>query len=192
MTDRKTHRHFKLYKPFGYLSVFIDDINKEKKLLGALYNFPEETMAIGRLDEKSEGLLLLTTDGQLSAAIRNNNVEKEYYVQVDGIINEQAIENLKTGVEINLQGEKYMTKPCNAKILDTSPDFPKRKPKVRSHIHGPTSWISIILTEGKNRQVRKMTAIVGFPTLRLIRVRIGNVTLNGIRCGEVKEIDGLL
>ncbi|MFP4048165.1 MAG: pseudouridine synthase, partial [Bacteroidales bacterium] len=103
------HHHFILHKPFGYLSQFVthQTKRKNKKLLGELYNFPEGTMAIGRLDEASEGLLLLTTDGKLSDRVRSKKVEKEYYVQVDGEITNEAIEKLKQGVEISINGKKY-------------------------------------------------------------------------------------
>ncbi len=154
-----------------------------------MYNFPEGTMAIGRLDEDSEGLLLLTTDGMMSEIVRSKNVEKEYYAQVDGIINEVAIEQLINGVEIGFNGKKYMTKKCKASILQTHPIFGERAKKIRDERHGPTSWLSITLKEGKFRQVRKMTSAVGFPTLRLVRVRVGNIHLNDLQAGEVKKVD---
>jgi len=148
-------------------------------------------MAIGRLDVTSEGLLLLTTDGKVSEYIRSKKVEKEYYVQVDGIITPKKIEELKNGIEISIEGEKYTTKPCKATIIST-PDFPNRTQKIRDERHGPTSWVSIIINEGKFRQVRKMTAAVNLPTLRLIRVRIGSVLIKGISLGEVKEVTTLM
>lgn len=182
------HSHFKIYKPPGVLSQFVNNQTKRKnkKLLGDLYDFPPGTMSIGRLDENSEGLLLLTTDGKLSERVRRKSVEKEYYVQVDGIINEEALLQITKGLEIKLLNGFYTTLPCRAKKLDPAPNVeaPKRK---RSNRHGPTSWISIILTEGKFRQVRKMTAAVGFPTIRLIRVRIGNTHLGDFKPGDVQE-----
>jgi len=182
------HRHFLLFKPYGYLSQFIYELKRKKKLLGELYDFPEGTMAIGRLDEDSEGLLLLTTDGMVSEIVRSKKVEKEYYVQVDGIITPEAIEQLQKGVEIGFEGGKYITKPCNAFIVSEIPDFGPRAKKIRDERHGPTSWASITIREGKFRQVRKMTAAVGFPTLRLVRVRIGNVYLQNLKAGEVLEV----
>lgn len=182
------HRHFKLYKPHGYLSQFIYELKRKKRLLGELYDFPEGTMAIGRLDEDSEGLLLLTTDGKVSEIVRRKTVEKEYYVQVDGLITEEAIEELQNGVEIGFKGIRYVTKPCKAKQIIELPDFIGKGKKIRDERHGPTSWVSITVTEGKFRQVRKMTAAVGFPTLRLVRVRIGNVFLEGLNVAEVKEV----
>lgn len=186
------HQHFIIYKPFGYLSQFIYNLKRNKKLLGELYNFPEGTMAIGRLDEDSEGLLLLTTNGMMSEIVRSKKVEKEYYAQVDGIITTDAIQKLAAGVEIGLpKGKRYTTLPCKAIILTAHPDLPERGKKIRDERHGPTSWISITVSEGKFRQVRKMTSAVGFPTLRLVRVRIGNIALGNLKPGEVKEVEEL-
>ncbi|AXG74700.1 pseudouridine synthase [Flavobacterium arcticum] len=181
--------HFIIYKPYGYLSQFIYNLKRKKKLLGELHNFPEGTMAIGRLDEDSEGLLLLTTDGKVSAAVRSKKVEKEYYAQVDGLITQEAAKQLQEGVEIGFNGTRYTTLPCNAFILNAPPSLPARGKKIRDERHGPTSWVSITVTEGKFRQVRKMTAAVGFPTLRLVRVRVGNVQLNDMQPGEVREVN---
>ena len=182
------HRHFVIHKPFGYLSQFVADI-KKKKVLGELHDFPAGTMAIGRLDEHSEGLLLLTTDGRVSEQVRSRKVEKEYYAQVDGLITAEAVARLEQGVEIGIRDVKYQTLPCRAFRLPAAPDFPPRARKIRDDRHGPTSWVSITLTEGKNRQIRKMTAAVGFPTLRLLRVRIGSIRLDGLEAGAVREVD---
>ncbi|MEO8235198.1 MAG: pseudouridine synthase [Flavobacterium sp.] len=183
------HRHFIIHKPYGYLSQFKYELKRKKKLLGELYDFPEGIMAIGRLDEDSEGLLLLTTDGKMSEIVRSKKVEKEYYVQVDGIITEEAIQKMQNGVEIGFEGIKYMTKPCKAFMVNEIPNFGERGKKIRDERHGPTSWASVVVTEGKFRQVRKMTAAVGFPTLRLVRIRIGNVHLNNLQAREVLEVE---
>lgn len=183
-----SHRHFIIHKPFGYLSQFVCEL-KKKKLLGDLFDFPENTMAIGRLDEDSEGLLLLTTDGMMSEEIRSKKIEKEYYAQVDGIASEESLNKLQNGVEIGFEKIKYQTLPCKVFALENDPGFPPRTRKIRDDRHGPTSWISITLSEGKNRQVRKMTAAVGLPTLRLVRVRIGNVHLQDLKPGEVVEVN---
>ena len=188
---KQTHRHFIIHKPFGFVSQFVYPHKRKKGLLGDLHDFPKNTMAIGRLDVDSEGLLLLTTDGKVSDVIRSKHVQKEYYVQVDGIITDQAIAKMKQGVEIGIKGTRYITHPCHAHRLDHIPEFPGRLKKIRDDRHGPTSWASITLTEGKYRQVRKMTAAIGFPTLRLIRVRIGNIELGGLKSGEVIEVDKL-
>ncbi len=182
------HQHFILHKPFGYLSQFVCEL-KKKKLLGELHNFPEGTMAIGRLDEESEGLILLTTDGLVSESIRSKKIEKEYYVQIDGILDDESLIKLQQGVEIGIRDVKYMTLPCKVLRLESVPDFPPRTRKIRDDRHGPTSWISITIGEGKYRQVRKMTAAVGCPTLRLIRVRVGNNHLNNMKAGDVIEVE---
>jgi 23S rRNA pseudouridine2457 synthase len=181
------HKHFMIHKPYGYLSQFVCEL-KKKKLLGELYPFPAGTMAIGRLDEDSEGLLLLTTDGRTSEYIRSQHIEKEYYAQVDGLISGDAIQKIQQGVEIGIRNIKYLTKPCSAYRLEAIPDFLPRIRKIRDDRHGPTSWVSITLTEGKERQIRKMTAAAGFPTLRLVRIRIGDIYLGELRQGEVREI----
>lgn len=183
------HHHFKIYKPAGYLSQFVNNQSKRnnKKLLGELGEFPPETMAVGRLDEKSEGLLFLTTDGKLSNDICSNGAEKEYYVQVDGLCTPEALAAMETGVEITLKTEKYTTKPAEAYILDNAPNVPPsyREERDKDRL---TSWLSITIKEGKYRQIRKMTASVGFPTLRLIRVRIGNEKMDGLSPGEFKAV----
>jgi len=185
-----SHQHFTLYKPDGYLSQFVTNQTKRKnkKLLGELFDFPDSTMAIGRLDEPSEGLLLLTTDGKFSEYIRSSKVEKEYWAQVDGIITDEAMENLQNGVEISSESGLYQTQPCKVERIDSEPDLPPRRKKIRDVRHGPTSWISITLTEGKYRQVRKMTAVVGFPTLRLVRIRIGDFRIENMEPGDVIEL----
>ncbi|MBO0356852.1 pseudouridine synthase [Hymenobacter sp. BT186] len=187
------HRHFLVHKPYGYLSQFMSNNPSEarkKRFLGELHDFPEGTMSVGRLDEESEGLLLLTTDGRVSELIRRKDVEKEYYAQVDGLITDEAVAQLQQGVEIGLPEGKYQTLPCTAYRLPTAPTLPPRARRIRSDRHGPTSWVSITVTEGKFRQVRKMTAAVGFPTLRLVRVRIGSLHLHDLESGEVREVDG--
>ena len=183
------HHHFKIHKPFGVISQFIHKGKRTKQVLGEFHEFPEGTMAIGRLDEQSEGLLLLTTDGKTSENVRRKTVEKEYYVQVDGIPDELAILQLKNGVDIGIKGEKYRTLPCEARAIDEPAEFPPRIKKIRDERHGPTSWLSVTVTEGKFRQVRKMTAAVGHATLRLVRVRIGSIHLGNLKAGEVEEFD---
>ena len=185
------HHHFKLYKPYGYISQMLSNDERQarkKKFLSSLYDFPKGIMAIGRLDEKSEGLLLVTTDGKLSNTINRSGIEKEYYAQVDGAITTEAIDILCKGVEIGFKGKKYTTKPCEVSQLISSPNLPDRSKKLRDDRHGPTTWIRVVLKEGKFRQVRKMTSAVGFPTLRLVRVRIGGLTLETLQPAEVKSV----
>ncbi|WP_298338538.1 pseudouridine synthase [uncultured Algibacter sp.] len=190
IVDKTKHRHFVAFKPYGYLSQFSSNDSKQqsKKFLGSLYDFPEGIMAIGRLDEASEGLLLLTTDGKMSAHINSQKVEKEYYAQVDGIISEEAVFQLKTGIDITVDGLVYKTKPCKVFKLNAIPDLPERAKKIRDDRHGPTSWVSMTLKEGKFRQVRKMTSAVGFPTLRLVRVRVGGIHVKDMKAGDVVEV----
>lgn len=183
------HHHFILHKPHGYLSQFIYEKKRPKKKLGELFDFPEGTMAIGRLDEDSEGLLLLTTDGMMSEIVRSKTIEKEYYAQVDGVITQEAIEKMKNGVEIGFKGIRYTTKPCQSFKIESLPEYIGEGRRIRDERHGPTSWVAITLTEGKFRQVRKMTAAVGFPTLRLVRIRVGTVTLRNLKAGEVLEVE---
>jgi 23S rRNA pseudouridine2457 synthase len=190
--DKAIPVHYKIYKPVGMLSQFYSGEAKQrhkKRFLGDLYNFPKATMAVGRLDEKSEGLLLLTSDGGLSHNINTSGYEKEYWVQLDGVMNKNALARIRTGVEIGLFGKRYTTKACKASIIGAPETLPRPDAKLRVGAHRPTSWIRITLTEGKFRQIRKMTAAVGFPTVRLVRVRIGNIHLGDLKPGDVMPIE---
>lgn len=193
-TEEQEHLHFKLYKPCYMLSQLASNDPKQlrkKQFLKSLYEFPEGVMPIGRLDEKSEGLLLLTTSGKLSDHINRSGIEKEYYAQLDGEISEEAIKELNKGVNIGLQGRIYTAKANKAVLLPAIPTLPEADKKLRIGRHRPTSWIRIILTEGKFRQIRKMTAAVGFPTLRLVRIRIGEIHLGSLLPGEVHALKQL-
>jgi 23S rRNA pseudouridine2457 synthase len=185
------HRHFLIYKPYKMLSQFStnDRHQKNKKFLRELHDFPKESMAVGRLDETSEGLLMITTDGQFSNVVnKKGKVEKEYYAQVDGIMTPEAIEKMCSGMEISIHGSIYLTQQCQAFILEEFPILPETLQRVRDDRHGPSSWVSVTLKEGKFRQVRKMCAAVGFPVLRLARVRIGSFTLRDLEEKTVVEI----
>lgn len=175
------------------LSQFSSNASKEqkKRFLAELGTFEKGMMPIGRLDEKSEGLLLLTTDGKLSDFVNQSGIEKEYYALVDGAITDDAIQQLCDGVQIGFNGKKYNTKPCKVFKLEQAPSLPKRSKKIRDARHGPTTWISVTLTEGKFRQVRKMTSAVGCPTLRLVRVRVGNIYLGTMDVGSISSIKDL-
>lgn len=189
-----SHKHFKVYKPFGMLSQLTSNDPKEarnKTFLTKLFDFPHGMMPVGRLDEKSEGLLLMTTDGKLSDTINRSGIEKEYWVQLDGLINAEAIQKLRGGIEIGFKGKRYNTKPCKVQLIEKAPELSPADSKLRIARHRPASWIRICITEGKFRQIRKMTAAVGFPTQRLIRVRIGSVTLGKMLPGEVEELISL-
>ena len=186
------HHHYLLHKPHSTLSQFVtrQTRRRNKRLLGALYDFAPGTMAIGRLDEHSEGLLLLTTDGRESERIRSAHVEKEYYAQVSDLPDEAAVAALREGVEIGFGGRRYRTKACAARLIeDPGFAFPPR----REHraAHGPTAWVSVTLREGKFRQVRKMLAAVGHPVIRLVRVRVGALVLGDLGVGEVREVERL-
>lgn len=186
------HRHFKINKPFGVLSQFTyDHVKKNKRLLGEFYDFPNGTMAIGRLDEPSEGLLLLTTDGKVSNELRSSKFEKEYWAQVDGIPDLAVLDALNSGVAIAIEGKIYTTAPCEVEAIE-EPALPPRPKKIRGDHHGPTSWLKIVLREGRFRQVRKMTAAVGHATLRLVRVRVGDITLDDLQPGQVVELEKLI
>ena len=186
------HQHFIVHKPYGYLTQFVYNEKKRRnrKLLGELGNFPEGIMAIGRLDKNTEGLLLLTTDGKVSQQVRSKRIEKEYYVQVEGLISKEAIQSLKEGVLIKIRKETYNTLPCKVRLLNPAPVFDPAGTRVRHEGHGPTSWISITIREGKFRQVRKMASVVGFAAIRLIRVRIGDIRLGDLKSSEVIEVNG--
>ena len=146
---------------------------------------------VGRLDYDSEGMLLLTNDKSLNHQLLDPAYahKRTYWVQVDGAITDEALNNLEEGVMIQVDGKPYKTKPATAKLLEPEPQVHERNPPIRYRKNIPTSWIALTLTEGKNRQVRKMTAQTGFPTLRLIRYRIAHVTLNGLLPGDMIEMN---
>jgi 23S rRNA pseudouridine2457 synthase len=167
-------------KPYGVLSQFTDDQNRPT--LAQYIKLPNVYPA-GRLDHDSEGLLLLTDDGQVQHHIAHpaHKLPKTYWVQVEGAPNSYALTKLRQGVELN----DGITLPAEARLIPT-PKLWERDPPIRSRQNIPTQWVEIVITEGKNRQVRRMTAAVGHPTLRLVRVKIGNWTLEGIAPGEYK------
>jgi len=177
------YKYYVINKPYGILTQFTD--SDGRPTLGTLYKFPKDVYPVGRLDMDSEGMLLITNDKELTDYLLNpkNKHEREYFVQVEGVPDNSALKKLCSGVDI--AGSK--TLPAKAKIID-DPGFAERVPPIRERKSIPTSWISLSLVEGKNRQVRKMTASVGYPTLRLVRVRIGNLHLGEMKPGEVKEL----
>lgn len=183
------HRYFIIYKPFQVLSQFTSA--EGKQTLKAFFNVPADVYPVGRLDYDSEGLLILTNDASLNHRLLNPQFshEREYWVQVEGDIHENAINALRSGVIININGEKYRTRTCKATRFTNTPAVPDRNPPIRFRKEIPVSWIKLVLTEGKNRQVRKMTAQTGFPTLRLIRYRIAGVTIDGLQPGDMRELD---
>lgn len=182
-----TFRYFKIYKPFGVLSQFTSDI-EGKRTLASLYDFPKDVYPVGRLDEDSEGLLLLTNDPSENARLLGNKVEKEYYVQVEGIPTDEALAQLRAGVIIRAKKKVHTTQPAQISRLEPAPILPDRDPPIRFRASIPDRWLSITISEGKNRQVRKMTAAVGFPTLRLARWRMAAHSIEGMQVGEVIEL----
>jgi 23S rRNA pseudouridine2457 synthase len=176
-------KYYVLNKPFGVLSQFTSESGK--RTLANLYNFPPEVYPVGRLDMDSEGLLLLTDDKSLTEYLLNpsNKHEREYHVQVEGIPSVDDLYKLEDGIII----ERKKTKPAKALILDNF-KIESRNPPVRVRKSIPDCWISLTLIEGRNRQVRKMTAAIGHPTLRLIRVRIKNIKLGNLKTGEVRKL----
>ena len=174
------------HKPYGVLCQFTPDQPGQKTL--AEFNFPENVYPVGRLDLDSEGLLLLSDEKVWNDKLLNpeNAHERIYHVQVEGKMSVEALRKLESGVLI----QHYKTKPCTAKWLKPVSEYAPRIPPVRERKNIPTSWIEIKLIEGKNRQVRRMTAAVGFPTLRLIRSAIGNLKLGNLEVGQWREIKG--
>ncbi len=176
-------RYLLFYKPYGVLSQFTDDGGR--KTLKDFVPIPD-VYPVGRLDWDSEGLVLLTDDGRLQHRLSDPKYghPRTYLVQVERVPDETALESLSTGVEV----QDYRTKPALAKLLPTEPTLPPREPPIRERQSIPTAWLELTLTEGKNRQVRRMTAAVGFPTLRLVRVAIGSLSLHGLGVGEWREL----
>jgi 23S rRNA pseudouridine2457 synthase len=174
------------FKPFGVLTQFTADQPGQRTL--ADFGFPPQVYPLGRLDLDSEGLLLLSDEAGLNNRLLDPEAAhpRTYLAEVEGIATEPALNTLRRG-GLDLKGHR--TRPCLATRLDPPPELPPRDPPVRFRKSIPTSWIELTLTEGKNRQVRRMTAAVGFPTLRLVRIRIGSLTLGELQPGIWKELD---
>jgi 23S rRNA pseudouridine2457 synthase len=155
------------------------------------FSFPKDIYPVGRLDADSEGLLLLTNDSFLNNRLLNPKFkhQRTYFVQVEGQISTEAVQKLQTGVTISIDGKLHSTLPAKVQVLVNEPPLPERNPPIRFRQNIPTSWISLTLHEGKNRQVRRMTAAVGFPTLRLVRWAIEDVKLGAMQPAEVVEVE---
>ena len=188
-------KYYIIYKPYEMLSQFSKE-GDHKTLANLNYSFPKDVYPVGRLDADSEGLLLLTNDKQLNHLLLDPQFKhhRSYLVQVEGIFSEEAKIKLEKGVSIAVDGKKYQTLPCSIALLPLSfgegTGVGLRNPPIRFRKNIPTTWIELTLQEGKNRQVRKMTAAVGFPTLRLVRVSIEKLNIGSMKPGEVKEISG--
>ncbi|MBX2925589.1 MAG: pseudouridine synthase [Chitinophagaceae bacterium] len=179
------YKYYIIYKPYRVLSQFTS--TEDKKCLKDFFSVEKDVYPVGRLDYDSEGLLILTNDAKFNYKLLHPKFvhEREYLVQADGVITENALRSLSKGVTIHIDGKPYCTQPCRATALQEAPDLPDRDPPIRFRKSIPTCWVSIVLTEGKNRQVRKMMANVGFPVLRLIRTRIEQLTLHKMRPGNM-------
>lgn len=183
-SNKKTYILF--YKPYGVLSQFTHEAGYLS--LADFSLLPKNIYAAGRLDADSEGLLLLTNDNIIKHHITDPKFEhkKKYLVQVEGFPDKSDIEQLKNGVMI----ERKRTKPAKVKVLTHEPDLPPRAVPIRFRKKIPTMWLEITLHEGRNRQVRKMTAAVGHPTLRLVRTSISFLTIHGLKPGMYREMTG--
>jgi 23S rRNA pseudouridine2457 synthase len=183
-----SHQYFITYKAFQVLSQFSP--SQGKNTLSEYCKVPGDIYPIGRLDYDSEGLLILSNDPGLNHRLLDPSFghEREYWVQVEGQVTPAVLRELSVGVTISLDGKPYRTKPSVALDFSEAPTVPERVPPIRFRKHIPTSWIRLMLTEGKNRQVRRMTAAVGFPTLRLIRYRIGGLRLDGLQPGDCRNV----
>jgi 23S rRNA pseudouridine2457 synthase len=184
------HRTILFYKPYDVLTQFSPPISGESSpsSVRTLKEFipVQGVYPVGRLDRDSEGLLLLTSDGKLQHRLSDPRFAhpRTYWVQVERIPDETALEQLRQGVVI----QRYRTRPAKVRLLPEEPSLPERSPPIRFRKSVPTTWIEMTLTEGRNRQVRRMTAAVGFPTLRLVRVAIAHLRLQGLSPGEWREL----
>jgi 23S rRNA pseudouridine2457 synthase len=188
--------YYILFKPCGMLSQFTREVAGQITLADLGVDFSKDVYPVGRLDADSEGLLLLTSDKSLNARLLHPSAAhpRTYWVQVEGIPTEAAIQALSKGVDIKIDGQVHRTLPARVELLPDPPALPDRVPPVRVRKTVPDRWLSIELIEGKNRQVRRMCAAVGFPVLRLVRARIGSLGLGGyglgaMEPGEVRMID---
>ena len=181
------NRYIIFHKPYGVLSQFTQESPKHITLKE--YIDVPDVYAVGRLDWDSEGLLLLTNDGQLQHRLAHPRFghQRTYWAQVERIPDPDAIHQLQSGVEI----QDYRTRPAQVRLLLEEPSVVQRIPPIRFRKSIPTAWLEMTLTEGKNRQVRRMTAAVGFPTLRLIRISIGNIQLDDLAPGQWRELTPL-
>jgi 23S rRNA pseudouridine2457 synthase len=188
--EMKKLKYYIAYKPYNMLSQFTKEIEDDITLADLNYKFDKDIYPVGRLDKDSEGLLILSNDDVFKNKLLSpeSKKTKTYWVQVEGAINAEAIAKLQAGVRITVQAKAYKTLPAKAHILPLPPNLPERIPPIRFRANISTSWIQIEIVEGKNRQIRKMTAAVGFPTLRLVRAAANGWTIAGMIPGDVKEV----
>ena len=180
MMERLAHRYLVFHKPYGVLSQFSGQSSlKDFIPISGVY-------PVGRLDRDSEGLILLTDDGTLQHRLTDPRYghPRTYWVQVEGAPDEAALQQLRSGVQVH----DYRTRPAKVRLLPREPELPPRDPPIRFRKSIPMSWIEVTLTEGRNRQVRRMTAAIGHPTLRLVRIAIGDLRLEGLLPGKWRDL----
>lgn len=187
LSFKNVYRYILFYKPYDVLSQFTDK-DTSQTTRGTLKDYipVPSVYPVGRLDRDSEGLLLLTNHGRFQHWLSDRRFRhtRTYWVQVERIPDEVALNKLRNGVVI----QNYCTRPALVQLLSTEPPLPPREPPIRFRKTVPTSWIEMTLTEGRNRQVRKMTAAIGFPTLRLVRVGIAHLRLDGLEPGQWRDL----
>ncbi|MBF2003195.1 MAG: pseudouridine synthase [Synechococcales cyanobacterium C42_A2020_086] len=183
------YRYLLFYKPYDVLSQFSEDPLPDGTRRPTLKDYitVAGVYPVGRLDRDSEGLMLLTNNGRVQHILSDPRFEhpRTYWVQVERIPDAAALQQLRSGVAI----QSYRTRPAQVRLLAMEPELPPRNPPIRYRKSVPTAWLEMTLTEGKNRQVRRMTAAVGFPTLRLVRVGIGPLRLDGLAPGDWRELE---
>lgn len=184
------NRYYVISKPFGFLSQFTKEV-PDHKVLSDLFKFPKDVYPVGRLDRDSEGLLLLTNDKRMNKDLLDPSSKKKktYWVQVEGVPSNSDLDTLRNGrLTIRINKKDHKCAPAKLRLLGETVDLPDRNPPIRTRENIPTFWVQIELTEGKNRQVRKMFAKIGYPVLRLVRVKIGGINIEGMQIGDVREL----
>jgi len=181
------NRYFIINKPYGMVSQFVS--SEKVRLLGELdFEFPAGTHAIGRLDSKSEGLLILTTDKRLTKLLFEGEIkhQRTYLIQAEGILSEESLQQLRNGIAIGINNETYITQPCNVIVVEKPADLFNRLRLFPDYL--PQTWLQITLTEGKFHQIKKMCTAVGHDCKRLIRIAIEDIVLGDLKPGAVQEI----
>ncbi len=189
-------QYYIIFKPYNVLSQFSKEGPEDVTLSDLNFTFPKEVYPVGRLDKDSEGLLLLSNDKTLNIKLLNPKKEhtRTYWVQVEGEPTSDALLKLTKGVDISINGKTHRTLPANVDVLEEeeTKQLPPRNPPIRFRANIPTTWLALTLIEGKNRQVRRMCAAIGYPVLRLVRWSMESATIEGMRVGEVRIVDKTL